>query len=133
MRSVLKRSTARARRDACCALAWGARLAKLADAALAADVLRRDGAPALDAREKALSGWAERIALDPNATTAADIDALRNAGLTDREILEATVYISLRLAFATVNDALGAQPDPELVAEAPPEVRAAVTYGRPPA
>jgi uncharacterized peroxidase-related enzyme len=131
--AVMVCSTARARRDACCALAWGARLAKLADAALAADVLTRDGAPALDAREKALSRWAERIALDPNATTAADVDALRAAGLTDREILEATVYISLRLAFATVNDALGAQPDAELVAEAPPEVRAAVTYGRPPA
>ena len=53
------------------------------------------------------------------------------AGLADREIFEATAYVAFRLAFSTVNDALGAQPDEELVAEAPPEVRAAVTYGRP--
>ena len=35
------------------------------------------------------------------------------------------------LAFSTVNDALAAQPDAELLRAAPPEVRSAVTYGRP--
>jgi hypothetical protein len=56
---------------------------------------------------------------------------LRAAGLSDREIFEATVYVAFRLAFSTVNDALGARPDQRLVASAPPEVRAAVAYGRP--
>jgi hypothetical protein len=32
----------------------------------------------------------------------------------------------------TVNDALGAAPDAELAAAVPPELRAAVTFGRPP-
>jgi uncharacterized peroxidase-related enzyme len=131
--ALLVCSTARARGDSCCALAWGARLAKLADPGLAADVLAGDRVADLSVREQALCRWAAQVARDPNATTAPDVDALRAAGLSEREILEATVYIGLRLAFATVNDALGAQPDPELVADAPPEVRAAVTYGRRPA
>lgn len=92
-----------------------------------------DRRSALDAREAALRRWAEQVTRDPNATTAAHVDALRAAGLSEREILEATLCIALRLAFSTVNDALGAQPDAELLAEAPPQVRAAVTYGRPPA
>jgi uncharacterized peroxidase-related enzyme len=125
--------TARTRGDSCCALAWGARLAKLSSAALAADVVAGNDVPALSPRERALCRWAEQVTRDPNATGASDVDALRAAGLSEREILEATVYIGLRLAFATVNDALGARPDPQLVAQAPGEVRAAVTYGRAPA
>jgi hypothetical protein len=37
-----------------------------------------------------------------------------------------------RLAFSTVNDALGAQPDHELATSVAPEIRDAVDYGRPP-
>jgi len=57
---------------------------------------------------------------------------LREVGLGDREIFEATSFIAFRLAFSTVNDALGAAPDKQLVDEAPELVRAAVSYGRPP-
>jgi alkylhydroperoxidase family enzyme len=112
------------------ALAWGARLAKLADASLAAQVLRGADTPKLTAREAALRLWAEQVVTDPNATKSSDVDALRAAGLSDKEILEATTFIAFRLAFSTVNDALGGRPDAELVAQAPPEVRGAVTYGR---
>ena len=35
------------------------------------------------------------------------------------------------MAFSTVNDALGLRPDAELAASVHPEVRAAVSYGRP--
>jgi hypothetical protein len=56
---------------------------------------------------------------------------LHAAGLTDQEIAEATFFIAFRLAFAVVNDALGAQPDAQLAQAAPPEVAAAVSYGRP--
>jgi hypothetical protein len=35
------------------------------------------------------------------------------------------------VAFALVNDALGARPDAQLRTAAPPEVLAAVTFGRP--
>ena len=53
-------------------------------------------------------------------------------GSTTAAIFEATVFIALRLAFSTVNDALGASPDKELVDKVPAAVREVVTYGRRP-
>ena len=47
------------------------------------------------------------------------------------QIFAITVFAALRLAFSTINDSLGAQPDAELAQSLPPEVREAVTYGRP--
>lgn len=129
--ALLVAGTAAARSDAYCGLAWGSRLARVATPSIAAGVLA--GAPGgLTEREAALLAWCGAVTGDPNATTAADVSRLRAAGLTDREIFEATAYVALRMAFSTVNAALGAAPDPELAAAAPPEVRAAVTYGRPP-
>jgi hypothetical protein len=40
------------------------------------------------------------------------------------------VLAAFRVAFSTVNDALGARPDRALADAAPPEVREAVSYGR---
>ena len=61
--------------------------------------------------ERALAAWARRVASDPNATTESDLDGLRDAGYDDPQILAITLFISLRIAFSTVNDALGALPD----------------------
>ncbi|WP_262285273.1 carboxymuconolactone decarboxylase family protein [Micromonospora sp. MA102] len=128
--AVLVAATAAARGDAYCALAWGARLAELSDEASAARVLRGvDGD--LSERENALAAWSRQVVQDPNATTGVQVRRLREAGLDDREIFEATTLIAFRLAFSTVNDALGAHPDPQLAEKAPPLVREAVTFGRP--
>lgn len=116
--------------DAYCSLAWGARLAKAADPDTARAVLGADDAAPLDERERLLASWARRLVRDPNGTTAADVEALREAGLDDRAILGLTAYIAARIAFSTVNDALGAVPDAELRASAPDAVRDAVTWGR---
>jgi alkylhydroperoxidase family enzyme len=78
-----------------------------------------------------MAAWARKVATVPNATTPADVEALREAGLDDGQIFAITAFVALRLAFSTVNDALGAQPDAQLAASLPAEVRAAVTYGRP--
>jgi hypothetical protein len=67
---------------------------------------------------------------EPNAITAEDVDRLRAVGLTDQEIFDVTVFVAFRLAFSTVNDALGARPDWQLAAAAPATVRDAVDYGR---
>ena len=117
--------------DAYCSLAWGKKLADAADPASAAAVLQGQAATDLSAREQALARWARQVASDPNATTADDVAELHAAGLSDREIAEATFFIAFRLAFSVVNDALGAQPDAQLAAAAPPEVASAVAYGRP--
>ena len=42
-----------------------------------------------------------------------------------------TVFVSLRLAFSTVNDALGLRPDAGLRRTAPAALRDAVSFGRP--
>jgi alkylhydroperoxidase family enzyme len=129
-RGILVVATASTLGDSYCSLAWGGKLAAASDPTVSAGVLHGDDAP-LDESERALATWARAITRDPNATTAADIDALRAAGLDDQQIFAATVFIALRLAFSTVNDALGALPDQALVDGLPPEVRAAVTWGRP--
>jgi alkylhydroperoxidase family enzyme len=74
--------------------------------------------------------WARQMVRDPNATTPADVQTLRQAGLDDGQIFAVTTFVALRLAFATVNDSLGAQPDAQLGQTLPPEVLSAVTFGR---
>ncbi|MGB8178872.1 MAG: hypothetical protein WCF63_01755, partial [Acidimicrobiales bacterium] len=85
----------------------------------------------LDDSERALATWARRVASDPNGVTEGDVEELRIAGFSDTQIFAITVYVAGRLAFSTVNDALGAQPDHELAAGVPREIRDAVHYGRP--
>jgi hypothetical protein len=57
---------------------------------------------------------------------------LRDAGFDDQQIFAITLFVSLRLAFSSVNDALGARPDRELAESVPAPVRDAVTFGRHP-
>jgi uncharacterized peroxidase-related enzyme len=128
--AVLVCSMASGLGDSYCSLAWGKQLAAASDGATAAAVLRGPGEADLAPRERALARWARQAVEDPNGTSAGDVDALRAAGLSDKEIFEATVFVALRLAFSTVNDALGVSPDWQVAQAAPPEVRAAVTYGR---
>lgn len=112
------------------ALAWGTRLAAAADETLAAAVLQGANCGALTGREQALSGWARAMASDPEATAPCDVAELRGAGLTEREIFEATAFVGFGIAFSAVNRALGVQPDWQLVAHAPHRVRAAVVFAR---
>ena len=116
--------------DSYCSLAWGKTLATEMGAVTAAAVLANEDNDALTARDRALAAWARKVVADPNSTTSSDVTMLRDAGLDDRAIFEVTAFIAFRLAFSTVNDALGANPDWQLAEKAPPEVRSAVTYGR---
>jgi uncharacterized peroxidase-related enzyme len=129
-RGLLVTATAAARGDSYCALAWGERLAGEAGADVAAQVLRSHDA-ALDPADLALVRWARRVVTDPNGIAAADVDELRAAGFDDGKVFAITTFVALRLAFSTVNDALGALPDRALADGVPEPVRAAVTFGRP--
>ena len=60
-----------------------------------------------------------------------DVERLRALGYDDRQIFAITLFIALRLAFSTVNDALGVRPDAQLRDSAPAAVLDAVTFGRP--
>jgi uncharacterized peroxidase-related enzyme len=118
--------------DSYCSLAFGSHLAREAgDDAAAAVIGGRDSA--LSPEDRALVRWARRVSRDPSATTEEEVDSLRALGYDDRQIFAITLFVALRVAFSTVNDALGATPDAELAERAPAAVLSAVTYGRPPA
>lgn len=131
-RSLLTAASASALGDSYCSLAFGTKLAGLGGADLAATVLV-GAEERLTGPDRALAAWARLVVTDPNAVTAADVEALRAAGYDDGQVFAITLFVALRMAFSTVNDALGAAPDAELVALAPAAVRSAVTWGRPPA
>jgi uncharacterized peroxidase-related enzyme len=130
-RGILVAATASTFGDSYCSFAWGGKLSSASDSTIAAGVLSGSDTGLTDL-EKALASWARQVVRDPNATTPADIQALRDAGLTDQQIFAITAFVALRVAFSTINDALGASPDVELVKSLPEAVQVSVTYGRPP-
>ena len=128
--AVLVCSTAAELGDAYCALAWGKTLSQEADPEIAAAVISDAMDARLTDRDRALGAWARKIVRDPNSTAESDVAELRAVGLGDREVFEATVFAAFRLAFSTVNDALGVSPDQRLKEQVPAEVVAAITFGR---
>jgi uncharacterized peroxidase-related enzyme len=128
-RGILVSACASTLGDSYCSLAWGNKLAGVAGDELAGAVLRGDDT-GLDDVERVLARWARRVARDPNAIDAGDVEELRNAGYDDAQIFAITAFVALRMAFSTVNDALGVRPDQELQS-APAQVRDAVVWGRP--
>jgi uncharacterized peroxidase-related enzyme len=129
-RGILVTACASTLGDAYCSLAWGTKLASKSDAGTAAAVLRGTD-DSLSPEEHAIAQWARKVARDPNDIGAADVQALREVGYSDAQIFGMTVYVALRLAFSTINDALGARPDSEFRSSAPKAVLDAVDYGRP--
>jgi alkylhydroperoxidase family enzyme len=129
-RGILVTACASSFGDSYCSLAWGTKLAGLAGPQLAAGILRGEDND-LTAPERAMAAWARRVARDPSGTSAADVAELRQAGFSDSDIFAMTVFVALRVAFSTVNDALGARPDAEFRSAAPAAVLGAVAYGRP--
>jgi alkylhydroperoxidase family enzyme len=129
-RGILVTACASTLGDSYCSLAWGTKLAWEAGAELAAGVLRGEDS-ALSEPERAMAAWARLIARSPNSATVQDVQNLRDAGFCDADIFAMTVFVALRVALSTVNDALGAHPDAELGMAAPPAVLGSVTYGRP--
>ena len=128
-RGILVTAAASTLGDSYCSLAWGGKLSAATDPTLAAGVLNGTDTGLSD-QEKAIASWARKIVEDPNATTRADVQELREAGLADSQIFAVTAFVALRLAFSTINDALGATPDAQLVDSLPPAVTQSVTYGR---
>ena len=128
--AVLTCAMASTLRVSYCSLAWGKMLAAASDASTAAAVLSASASAALTPREQALAAWARKLVDNPNGTTPDDLNLLRAADCSEKDIFEATIFVAFRLAFSTINDALGVQPDRQVVEGAPPEVRSAVRYGR---
>lgn len=85
----------------------------------------------LDPADVAIIDFAERVAADATAITANDIDELRGHGLSDADIFQVVLTAAARCFFSTVLDAVGAEPDAEYRTSIEPDLRLALTFGRP--
>lgn len=84
----------------------------------------------LDEIDVAIMDFAEKVAGDATAITQADVDRLRALGLSDADVLDVTLAAAARCFFSKTLDTLGLQADATF-AELDPELRAALTVGRP--
>jgi len=89
------------------------------------------GEEGLDEVDRAIMAFAGKVARDAPSISEADVDALRQVGLTDNEIGDVVFAAAARCFFATVADAFGAEPDHQLGEQFEPAVRDAFVVGRP--
>ena len=128
-RGILVAACASTLGDSYCSLAWGSKLAGVSDPDIAAAVIRGTDEGLTD-EDRALASWARKVAKDPNGTTTQDVEVLRSAGFNDAQVFAITAFVALRIAFSTVNDALGVGPDAALRATAPRQIVDAIGFGR---
>jgi uncharacterized peroxidase-related enzyme len=123
-------AAARELRSSYCSLAHGKILAERFLDPQTVSELAGGGAAGLDEAETATMDFAAKIARDACSITEDDVQRLRDAGLSDRDIFDVAVAASARCFFSKTLDAVGALPDAEF-AELDPGLRDALTVGRP--
>ena len=124
-------AAARALRSSYCALAHGKVLAERFLDAATVQALALDHSDAgLDEVDVAIMDLAAKVAGDTTAIAEADVQRLRDLGLSDAEIFDVVLAAAARCFFSKSVDALGVQPDAEY-AELDPGLRDALTVGRP--
>lgn len=84
------------------------------DDELAAQVQNDWRASKLDAKHKALCAWAEKLTLSPAQCNRADVDALRQAGWSNEEIVSAAQIIGFFNHLNRLADGLGIDLEPEM-------------------
>jgi uncharacterized peroxidase-related enzyme len=125
-------AAARSLRSSYCMLAHGSVLTSrfLEPDALRAIVADHRSA-GLDEVDVAVMDLAEKVTADATSVTQADVDRLRELGLADPEILDVVLAAAARCFFSKVLDGVGALPDREYSDALEPELREALTVGRP--
>ncbi|TDE97297.1 peroxidase [Occultella glacieicola] len=125
-------AAARARRSTYCTAAHSLFLRDVVgDGDTMAELALAPDGHTLPAQDAALYAFSSRVARDPSTIEQADVDALRDVGLTDAEIADVVLAVAARLFFATVLDGLGARLDPQTAATFEPDLLAALVVGRP--
>ena len=84
----------------------------------------------LDAVDLAVMDLAERVVVDATSVTQADLQALRDLGLSDGEIMDVVLAAAARCFFSKTLDALCIQADAQFQ-ELAAELKAAFVVGRP--
>jgi uncharacterized peroxidase-related enzyme len=87
-------------------------------------------AAGLDEVDVAVMDFAERVAEDASAIGEADLQRVRDLGLSDADIMDVALAAAARCFFSKTLDALGVQPDSHY-AELDPGLREALVVGRP--
>lgn len=122
---------ARRLRSSYCMLAHGS---VLLGGLMEPDTLRAvAGDPAsagLDAADLAVMELAAKVADDATAVTQADVDRLRELGLSDRDVLDVIAAAAARCFFSKMLDGLGVLPDAKYN-DLEQGLRDALTVGRP--
>jgi uncharacterized peroxidase-related enzyme len=123
-------AAARALRSSYCALAHGSVLAdQVFSAAEVTDIITGDADAPLDASERDMMAFVEKVVRNAHEITRADLDALRSHGYGDDEIFDVTAAAAARCFFSTLLDALGAEPDSGFHA-LEPTLKRALSVGR---
>jgi len=124
-------AAARALRSSYCALAHGRVLAeKILDAPKVTAIARDARESPLEPRERVMMAFAEKVAVQADRITAADVEGLRAHGYRDEEIFDVAATAAARCFFSKLLDALGVQADSSFN-ELDPALRQALTVGRP--
>jgi uncharacterized peroxidase-related enzyme len=118
-------------RSSYCTLAHGKVLAdRFLEPAQVRDIVVDHRNASLDEVDVAVMDLAEKVAGDATSITEADIERLRDLGLSDADIFDVVAAVAARCFFSKTLDALCTQADP-VFAELEPELRDALTVGRP--
>ena len=84
-----------------------------------------------DVVDRAVMAFAEKVARNADAVTAADVQVLRDVGLSDDDVLDVVLAVAARCFFATALDGVGAQADRPLSDALGPRLADLLTVGRP--
>jgi alkylhydroperoxidase family enzyme len=122
-------AAARRLRSSYCSLAHGKVLLEEYGEPVLEIATDRDSA-GLDAVDLAVMDLAERVVDDATKITDADLQRLRDLGLTDAEIMDVILAAAVRSFWTKTLDSLGVQPD-QTYTEMAPELREVLVVGRP--
>ena len=93
-------------------------------------IARDHRAAGLDEIDIAVMDLAERVVDDATSIDDADLQRLRDLGLSDADIMDVVLAAAARCFFSKTLDALGVRPDASY-SELAPELREALVVGRP--
>ena len=122
-------AAARRLRSSYCCLAHGTVLQKRFDEPVLEIALDHHAA-GLDEVDVAVMDLAERVVDDAASIDDADLQRLRDLGLSETEIMDVVLAAAARCFFSKTLDALGVRPDASY-REMEPELREALVVGRP--
>jgi uncharacterized peroxidase-related enzyme len=124
-------AAARALRSSYCSLAHGRVLAdKVFDEASVTAIMKGLPEAPLEPSERAMMAFVEKVALNADRITSADIELLQSHGYRDEEIFDFAAAAAARCFFSKLLDALGVLAD-STFNDLEPTLRQALTVGRP--